>query len=89
MSADKRVPARSDEEVRRITERTKDDYGASRRRPVNILRYLESGAVLTIYGRKKLTFDDATGCGVVAAAVCLPSRTAFASSAIFLTRSAA
>lgn len=56
MSADKRVPGRSDEEVRRIAERTKDDYGASRRRPVNILRHLESGSVLTIYGPKKLRF---------------------------------
>jgi Zn-dependent peptidase ImmA (M78 family)/ribosomal protein S27E len=54
--ADKRVPGRSDEEVRRIAERTKDDYGASKRRPVNILRHIESGSVLTIYGRKKLTF---------------------------------
>jgi hypothetical protein len=56
VSADKRVPGRSDEEVRRIAERTKVDYGASRRRPGNILRHLESGSVLTIYGRKKLKF---------------------------------
>jgi hypothetical protein len=56
MSIDKRVTARSDAEVRRIAERTKAEFGASRRRPVNILRCLESGSVLTLYGRKKLTF---------------------------------
>jgi len=56
MSADKRVPARSDAEVRRIAERTKAEFGISRRRPVNILRCLESGSVLTLYGRKKLIF---------------------------------
>jgi hypothetical protein len=56
MSIDKRVPARSDAEVRRIAERTKAEFGISRRRPVNILRCLESGSVLTLYGRKKLVF---------------------------------
>lgn len=56
MSIDKRVPARSDVEVRRIAERTKAEFGVSRRRPVNILRCLESGSVLTLYGRKKLVF---------------------------------
>src|ERR1700691_2218576 len=56
MSIDKRVPARSDAEVRRIAERTKAEFGVSRRRPVNILRCLESGSVLTLYGRKKLVF---------------------------------
>ena len=56
MSIDKRVPARSDAEVRRIAERTKVEFGISRRRPVNILRCLESGSVLTLYGRKKLIF---------------------------------
>ncbi len=56
MSIDKRVPARSDVEVRRIAERTKAEFGVSRRRPVNILRCLESGSVLTLYGRKKLAF---------------------------------
>lgn len=65
MSADKRVPGRSDEDVRRIADRTKNDYGASRRRPVNIIRHLESGSVLTIYGRKRLVFvvvdDDELG----------------------------
>ncbi len=62
MSLDKRVPARSDSEIRRIAERTKAEFGVSRRRPVNILRCLESGSILTLYGRKKLVFntvDDA------------------------------
>lgn len=39
-----------------IAERTKAEFGVSRRRPVNILRCLESGSVLTLYGRKKLVF---------------------------------
>lgn len=56
MSHDKLVPARSDDEIRRITERTKAEFGVSRRRPVNILNCLESGSVLTLYGRKKLVF---------------------------------
>lgn len=56
MSNDRRVPARSDEEVWRIAERTKAEFGVSRRRPVNILRCLKSGSVLTLYGRKKLIF---------------------------------
>ena len=62
MPDDWRVTGRSDEEVRAIAERTKAELGVSRRRPVNILRYLESGSILTIYGRKKLDFrvvDDA------------------------------
>src|SRR5271169_1050561 len=56
MSIDKRVPARSDAELRRIAERTKAEFGVSRRRPVNILRCLESGSASTLYGRKKLIF---------------------------------
>jgi hypothetical protein len=56
MSVDRRVPARSDAEVRRIAEHTKAEFGISRRRPVNILRCLQSGSVLTLYGRKKLVF---------------------------------
>ena len=62
MSVDKRVPARSDAEVRRIAERTKAEFGVSRRRPVNILRFLKSCSLLTLYGRKKLVLlvvDDA------------------------------
>lgn len=56
MSDDWRVPARSDEEIRAVAERTKAEFDVSRRRPVNILRCLESGSVLTLYGRKKLVF---------------------------------
>jgi hypothetical protein len=56
MPIDKRVPARSDAEVRRIAERTKVEFGISRYRPVNILRCLESESVLTLYGRRKLIF---------------------------------
>jgi hypothetical protein len=56
MSADKRVAARADAEVFRIAERSKADFGLSRRRLVNILRCLQSGSVLTLCGRKKLAF---------------------------------
>ena len=57
MSIDTQVPARSDAEIRRIAERTKAEFGVSRRRPVDILRCLESGSVLTLYGRKTLIFN--------------------------------
>jgi hypothetical protein len=56
MSEDRRVKGRSDEEVRRHTKNTKLDYRVDRLRPVNILRLLRSGSVLTLHGRKKLVF---------------------------------
>ena len=56
MSDDWRVTGRSDEEVRAIAERMKAELGVSRRRPVNILRCLETERILSIYGRKKLIF---------------------------------
>ena len=56
LSGDRRVTGRSDEEIRTIANRTKSDLGVSRRRPVNILHCLESGSILTLYGRKKLVF---------------------------------
>ncbi len=57
MSDDERVKGRSDEEVRATAERAKSEYGVARRRPVNILKCLESGTVPTISGRKKLVFQ--------------------------------
>jgi len=56
VSDDKEVVGRSNEEVRRIAERTKAEYGVQRRHPVNIICCLESGTVPTIYGRRKLNF---------------------------------
>ena len=56
MSEDRRVKGRSDEEVRRHAKNTKLDYRVDRLRPVNILRLLRSGSVLTLHGRKKLVF---------------------------------
>jgi hypothetical protein len=81
MSVDKRAPARSDAEIRRIAERTKAEFGVPRDRPVDILRYLESGTVLTIYGRKKLIFNvvDDTGLGAVDA------KTEFAKGVVTIT----
>jgi Zn-dependent peptidase ImmA (M78 family) len=62
LSDDKHVTGRSDAEVRRIAERTKAEYSAFGRRPVDILTFLKSGSVPTIFGRKRLVFlvvDDA------------------------------
>ncbi len=56
MSEDQRVTPRSDEEVRRIAERTKTEYKLARRRPVNIIGCLEADTVRTIYGPRKLHF---------------------------------
>jgi uncharacterized protein DUF955 len=56
MSEDRRVKGRPDEEVRRHAKNSKLDYRVDRVRPVNILRVLRSGSVLTLYGRKKLVF---------------------------------
>jgi hypothetical protein len=56
MSDDRRVVRRQDDEVRRLARQTKEDYGIQRLRPVNIIRCLESGSVLTCRGRKKLAY---------------------------------
>jgi IrrE N-terminal-like domain len=53
---DRRVVRRQDDEVRRLASQTKKDYGTLRRRPVNIVRCLESGTILTCRGRKKLIY---------------------------------
>ncbi len=56
MSDDRRVTRLRDDEVRRLANRTKEDYGTLRRYPVNIVRCLESGTILTRWGRKKLVY---------------------------------
>jgi IrrE N-terminal-like domain len=56
MSDDRRVTRLQDDEVRRLTSRTKEEYGTLRRYPVNIVRCLESGTILTRRGRKKLVY---------------------------------
>ncbi len=56
MSEDYRVPKRSDKEVREEAYQTKRAYGAADRRPVNIIRCLQSDVILTRYGRKKLIY---------------------------------
>lgn len=65
MSEDRRVTRLQDDEVRRLASRTKDDYGTLRRYPVNIVSCLESGTILTRWGRKKLVYcvcdDDEMG----------------------------
>jgi hypothetical protein len=81
MSTDKRVPARSDVEIRRVAERTKAEFGISRRRPVNILRCVESGSVLTLYGRKKLIFRVVEDTALISA----DATTEFAKSVVTIT----
>ena len=65
MSEDRRVKARSDEEVRRHAKKAKLDCRVDRVRPVNILGVLRSVSVQTLHGRKELVFnvidDEALG----------------------------
>src|SRR4051794_192837 len=56
MSEDRRVARLHDDENRRVASRTKEDYGTLRRHPVNIVRCLESGTILTRWGRKRLIY---------------------------------
>jgi len=56
VSEDWRVRGISDDEVRRIANNSKSDYGLNRIRPVNILRCLQRGSIQTLYGRKQLFF---------------------------------
>jgi hypothetical protein len=57
MAEDHRVPALSNREIREEASKTKHDYGAANRRPVNIVRFLESGSILTKRGRRKLVYN--------------------------------
>jgi hypothetical protein len=65
MSEDSSVPKLSNREVRLHTEECKKAYGTERRRPVNIIKCLQSGWIPTRYGRKKLVYrvidDEALG----------------------------
>jgi hypothetical protein len=56
MSDDRRVNKRYDWQVRDAASRTKDFYGVSNRRPVNIIACLQSGSILTDQGRKTLRY---------------------------------
>jgi Zn-dependent peptidase ImmA (M78 family) len=56
MSEDYRVTKRSDKQVREIAHRTKLDYKADNRWPVNIIDHLQSGRILTIQGQRKLVY---------------------------------
>jgi hypothetical protein len=62
---DRKVARRSNDECRRIAQRTKTYYGIGRTWPVNIGRALRSGKVLTLYGEKRLIYavvdDQALG----------------------------
>jgi hypothetical protein len=58
MSEDYRVPKRSDNEVREEANQTKQAYGVvDHRRPVNIIRCLQSGWIPTRQGRRKLVYN--------------------------------
>jgi Zn-dependent peptidase ImmA (M78 family) len=56
MSEDYRVNRRLDHLVREIATRTKVDFKAAGHYPVNVTRCLESGWILTDFGRKRLIF---------------------------------
>lgn len=62
MSGDYRVNKRLDHQVRTIAAKVKADYKADGHYPVNIIRCLNSGTILTEWGRKQLILkvvDDA------------------------------
>ncbi len=56
MSEDRRVPPLADKEIRGSARATLHAYGASNRRPVNIIRCQESGWIPTKMGRRKLIY---------------------------------
>jgi Zn-dependent peptidase ImmA (M78 family) len=56
MIDDNRATRRSDKQCREIADRTKRYYGTERLRPVNILRILKSGRILTERGEKRLIY---------------------------------
>src|SRR5271154_1797003 len=57
MSDDYSVPKRSNKEIRAEALSTKKFYGTEKRRPVNIIRCLQSGQILTRRGRRKLIYN--------------------------------
>ena len=57
MSEDRRVPRRSDSEIRDEACRAKKAYGAAGRRPVNVIRCLQSGWIPTRQGKKNLVYN--------------------------------
>src|SRR5262249_28322269 len=56
MSEDRRVPRRSNYEVRLEAQSAKQAYGVERLRPVNIIRCLNSGWIPTRQGKRKLIY---------------------------------
>lgn len=56
MSGDYRVNQRLDYQVRTIATKVKTDYKADGHYPVNVIRCLKSGTILTEFGRKQLVF---------------------------------
>jgi hypothetical protein len=66
MSIDYRVPKRSDKEIRQEAIATRREYKTEHRRPVNIIRCLQSGWIPTRRGRKELVYeiidDEQMGC---------------------------
>lgn len=57
MSLDCRVPKRSDKEIRQEAIATRCGYKTEHRRPVNIIRCLQSGWIPTRRGRKELVYE--------------------------------
>jgi Zn-dependent peptidase ImmA (M78 family) len=57
MSDDYLVPKRKNKEIRAEALSAKKFYGTERRRPINNIRCLQSGEILTRRGRKKLIYE--------------------------------
>jgi IrrE N-terminal-like domain len=57
MSDDYRVPKRSNKEIRTEALGLKKFYETEKRRPVNVIRCLQSGRILTRRGRRKLVYN--------------------------------
>jgi hypothetical protein len=57
MTVDYRVPKRSDKEIRREAIATRREYGTEHRRPVNVIRCLQSGWIPARRGRKRLIYN--------------------------------
>jgi len=57
MSDDFRVPKRSNKEIRAEALNAKNFYDTEKRRPINVIRCLQSGRILTRRGRKTLIYN--------------------------------
>jgi hypothetical protein len=57
MTVDYRVPKRSDREIRQEAIAARPEYKTEHRRPVNVIRHLQSGWIPARGGRKTLVYN--------------------------------